>query len=266
MQSSAKRRLFVSDPSRMRPRGLRAASAAYGGNNRLYRATPAYAPMRYYRRSRFPRIVPGYTRRVGYYGRFGTSRRPGAQIEKKVYDSAVTLGTSGGTASVTNATGLVLSGIANGTSPFTRIGQKIIVKSIQVKASFTLPPGATGADTYHLYLVQDSQCNGAAAAITDVFDTPGIIGNEMRNVANGPRFKILKHWQIQLDAQAGIAGAFNGAIAQESLYLKCNIPVVYSSTTGDITEIRSNNLFFCYGSVQAQSTATLNCRIRYTDL
>lgn len=207
-----------------------------------------------------------FSTRVPSYGRFGTGRGPRAQIEKKFYDTALAFGASGGVASTTQATGAINLTLGQGTSANTRIGQKIIVKSIQMKIHATLAAGATDNDNFHVFVIQDTQCNGALPAIGDFFDAGGgIIGTQLRNMANGARFRLLKHFVFVLNADAGVAAAFGGDNQQQECYIKCNIPITYNSTLGAITEIRTNNLFCIYGSTQGVATAQGPCRIRYTD-
>jgi len=213
-----------------------------------------------------PRSLAGYNRSVGMYGRFGTGRSRSSQVEKKFYDTALTLGASAGVASTTQATGALNLTLAQGTSANTRIGQKIIIKSIQVQLTNTLAAGATDTDILHIYLMQDTQANGALPAITDVFDAGPLIGTQNRNMANSLRFKMLKHWEVRLNADAGVATAFGGDIQQNKCYLKCNIPIYYNSNAGAIGEIKSNNLFMMYGSTQGQATSVGSARIRYTDM
>jgi len=218
-----------------------------------------------YRRRAAP-IVPGYTRRVGNYGRFGTGRGLYAQIEKKSYDTTLALGASAGVASVSQATGLLNLTIPNNTQNGGRVGYKIIIKSIQVKLNCVLAAGATDNDLAHCWLIQDTQANGAAPAITDVFVAGPVIGNQLRNLENGSRFRILKHFTFKMNADAGVAAAFGGDLQQDECFIKCNIPIVYNSTAGAIGEIRSNNLFMIYGSTVGVVTWGGAARLRYTDM
>jgi len=199
------------------------------------------------------------------YGRFGTGRRPGAQVEKKFYDTTLALPAGGLSASTSQATGQINLTLAQGTGVSARIGQKIIIKSIQIKLTATLAAGAVDTDNVHVWLVQDSQCNGANAASTLVFDNVGPVGSQLRNIENGARFRILKHFVFQLNADAGVAAAFGGDEQQQDCYIKCNIPIVYNSTAGAIAEIRSNNLFMVWGMTAATATVAGRARIRYTD-
>jgi len=268
MQSYPKRSRLSSSyvPGRPRYTGrslARLQAARFGGVVRSYsaprRMARAYA-------SRVRPVVPGYTRRVGMYGRFNsTFGRTSSGTEQKFKDTALSFPANGGSVGITAATGMLNLDLAQGLTASTRIGYKVVIKSIQLKLSFHLAAGATGNDIYHFYLVLDTATNGANPALADIFDAPGTIGEEMRNIASGNRFKILKHFQVRLSADAGVAGAFDGDIVQESLYLKCNIPVTYSGTTGVITEIKTNNLCVVAGSVNAIATCTGSARIRYTD-
>lgn len=199
------------------------------------------------------------------YGRFGTGRGPHAQIEKKFYDTVLSLGATAGLASTTQATGGVNLTMLQNATASGRIGQKIIIKSIQCKLSFGLAAGATDNDLYHFYLIQDTQANGAFPVMADMFDA-GTIGLAMRNIANGNRFKILKHLHVRLNADAGVAAAFGGDAQQHDFFLKCNIPISYNAAAGAIAELRSNNLFVIYGSANGVATASGVCRLRYTDV
>lgn len=229
--------------------------------NRVYRvrARMPWTP----RAAAFQRRARSY--RPYAYGRFGSGRGQGAQIEKKFYDTALTLAGSGGAASSTNGNGQLLVGMAQGTTASTRIGQKIVVKSIQIKLGFTLAAGAVDTDIHHVYLVQDTQCNGTQAAIADVFINSGDMGLEMRTMENGARFKILKHFVVRLNADAGVAAAFGGDYQQEECFIKTNIPVTYNAAAGAIAEIKTNHLFLVYGSSNGTATVAGNARIRYTD-
>jgi len=85
-------------------------------------------------------------------------------------------------------------------------------------------------------------------------------------MGNSQRFTILKKWQVPFSVQAGVSTAFGRVIKSINLYKKLNLPVEYSSTTGAITEIRSNNLFLLAG---AADDDLISCqgftRIRYSD-
>lgn len=213
-------------------------------------------------------VVPGYTRRVGYYGRFGTGRGPRAQEELKYKDLVLSMAPSATLQSSTNTLrGGLTTDMVQGSGPSQRIGFKIIIKSIQLKLTASYGAGAVSDDTLHFWLIQDTQTNGAYAVATDVFFTGGVAftGNNLRNMENGSRFRILKHMVFSLQSTAGVAGAFDGAMEQQSCFIKCNIPVAYNDSMGLITGVKTNSIFVVYGSSQGIAGVDGMARLRYSD-
>lgn len=205
-------------------------------------------------------VVPGYTRTGGYYGRY--NRTP-ADGEVKFFDTGVSF--------TFDATGEVpangqLSLIPQGDTESTRDGRKAVIKSIQLRGNLIYAPGAgaTAATTVYLYIILDTQCNGAAAAVTDVF-TSSAMGTNFINLANSGRFRIIKKLSYTFNPSAGATTAYNDEIRKVEYFKRCNIPMQWSSTTGAITEIRSNNIFLMAGSTNSDDavTASLNARLRF---
>lgn len=156
--------------------------------------------------------------------------------------------------------------IPQGDTATTRDGRQCTVKSVQIRANATFAPGAgaVGSTNAVIYLVLDKQCNGAAAAVTDVFNTASLWKSVM-NLANSDRFVIMKKWVINFTTQAGVTTAFCPISKQIEYYKRCNIPLQFSSTTGAITELRSNNLFLIAGSEGTDDLITVDgiCRVRF---
>lgn len=204
---------------------------------------------------------PGYVRTGGYYGRFS-----GAGAEQKFFDTALSF-----TANITGvvpATGqLVL--IPQGTTESQRIGRKCVIKSINIRGFQYFAPGAaaTATTSTWIYIVVDKQANGAAAAVTDVF-VANTLATTFRNLANSQRFVVLGKIKTTFTASAGVTTAYNPVSRTFDWYKKCSIPMEYSSTTGAITEIKSNNIFLVAGSdgnTDDLVTVAGNCRIRFSD-
>jgi len=216
--------------------------------------------------------APGYTRRSGYYGRYTVGNqkrraRQGLQIEKKFFDTTHTF-TFDNTGEVPATGQLCL--IPQGTTESTRVGRKCQLKSIQTRLSLTYNPSAdtVGNTSVYLLLVMDKQCNGAAAAVTDVL-TSNDLSTAMINMANSERFKILKRWSYVMQSGAGVQAAYGRDSKIVDFYTKCNIPLEFSSTTGAITEVKSNNLFLLAGTNglgDDLTTCAGTTRLRYTDL
>lgn len=224
----------------------------------------SYPSFRKSRRSAYSRTGygrSGYTRRSGFYGRFGTGRGRRAQIEKKFWDVSTPF-----TMDTTPEVVTSLNLIPQGASQSQRVGYKCVIKSIQWRMVASLPAGANGSDDVWLWIVQDTQTNGALAAASDVW-TGNVAGTMLRNIMNGDRFKVLAKIKICLDAGAGVAGAFDGDVESVEGFLKVNIPLVFNGATGAITEVKSNGLLLFAGSNVTDDVITVvgNIRLRYTD-
>jgi len=241
----------------------------YGGYYGGYAAGPmAYNPLRRRygtrkpyttRRRRYART--GLTRRAGFYGRFGTGRGQRAQIEKKFIDTPF--------AGVVDTTLEPLGSITNipqGATQGQRIGYKCIVKSIQWRANWTLPAGAASNDKVFMWIVQDTQTNGAQASTTDIW-TNTVASTALRNIQNGDRFKVLHREAIDLNANAGVAAAYDGDYQTTEGFLKCNIPLVFSGATGVITEQKTNSIGIYLGTSLNDDIIQFNIstRLRFTD-
>jgi len=211
---------------------------------------------------RVKRVVPGYTRKSGYYGRFA-----GSGAEAKFWDTVHGY-TIDNTSEVPTSGQLSL--VPQGNTESSCVGRKYTVTSIQGKWVLRLVPAATSpvGSCYAIYLIQDTQCNGAAATASDVFAQSGncVLGH--RNLANSGRFKILKKWTGSLAPLAGATGAYNNAYKYIEFYKKCNIPIEFSGTGGALTDNRSNNLFLIAGA-EGQADDLINVsgttRIRFSD-
>lgn len=156
--------------------------------------------------------------------------------------------------------------IPQGSGAEARNGAKCVIKSIQIRGSIgNVPAGATvSSSTAHIYVIQDKQANGAAAAVTDVF-TGTNFASAMRNITNYRRFTVLKHFYRTFNPNAGVAGAYNNEQFHWEWYKKVNIPIEFNSTAGAITEITSNNIFLMVSTETAtDDTIQVNGRCRLT--
>lgn len=204
-------------------------------------------------------LAKGKERVGGYYGRYNL---PGGGSENKFFDTSLSFNFDA-TAEVPATGQLTL--IPQGVTESTRVGRKCTIKSIQIRGAAIFGGTNDSEDIAYLYVVLDKQCNGAAAAITDV-----LTSNNMRtgliNMANSERFVILKRFVLPLKSGAGVATAFGNCSAPIEWFHRCNIPIEYSSTTGAITEIRSNNIFLLAGGIRDDVTSFLGtCRLRFSD-
>lgn len=224
--------------------------------------TPTFSTMAYRRRSsrryRRRRLRRGrYSRRS--YRRL--NRRTGGLIgqEIKYVDAALTTFNVG--ASTTAGAGAVnvintllpttnqpLLGcvIAQGAGVSERIGKKVHLLSLQIKAALKVNPDTDSTGNYiiDLWLILDKEANGTNPTAAEVFEDPSIVQSGFTNISNSSRFKILKHWCTAITPQAGVNGAYPAQIKCMEYYRKLRLRCDYSSTTGVISELRNNNLVF----------------------
>lgn len=206
----------------------------------------------------------GYQRTAGLYGRF---HNPAGVVQERGYhDVAVTGATLPATAIV--LTNLCL--IPQGATAITRTGQKTILHSLQIRGELELAPTVSSlmCGVAYMYVVQDRQCNGATAAVTDVL-TDTLLPKAMINMANSSRFRIIKRIVIPMNpgGQNADDTAINRYILPVEYYTKLNIPVEFDGATGAVTEIKSNNLFLLVGAstlMDDKCAFTGTCRVRFS--
>lgn len=215
------------------------------GNYGPYSTMPRVIP----RRTVVVPVVPGYTRTVGRYKR----SLPGS-MEKKYKDTNVEeLG------DLTNGeiTGS-LNIIPQGTTDITRIGNKITVTNINVRFGVGQDDMAANpsslllqAGNLRVIMYLDKQANGAYAEPTDILTISGGAGvttiNRFRNMDQVDRFVILKDKIYKAPINTGFingstSAATNTGVNWYNINKTCSIPIHFSSTTGAITEMKSNNI------------------------
>jgi len=238
-------------------------------NYRFRKGLSNLAVMRQARSNAMAGVIPGYSRRSGYYGRF---TGPGYSRELKFFDTGISFNADA-TAEIPATGQLAL--IPQDDTQSGRDGNKAVIKSITMHGIANLVPGAAASatDVLYFYLIQDTQANGAAATVADANSgifTGANLSTANHTIANSYRFRVLKKWVITFNTGAGVATAFNQYVRTWSFNKKCNIPIFYdaSATTGALTTIRSNNLFLVAGTagntddvIAVQGT----CRLRFSD-
>lgn len=209
----------------------------------------------------------GYYRKSGYYGRFR-----GSGGELKFHDvglSATSIATGGVFIPAAND----LTVIAQGTGESERIGRKIVIKKIQLRyrTTFNGVSGGSGPEapeTLRIMLVQDKQTNGSLWTTGQLMEdtTP----YAFRNLANSGRFNVLMEKTLSLDAGSGMGNGTSNDVNGKSWFHSwskiCNIPIEYDSTTGAITEHRTNSLrMIVFAETGTQVSLEGVCRLRYSD-
>lgn len=204
-----------------------------------------------------PRVVPGVTRTAGAYRR----AQPNSG-ELKWVDTTFNIGSAGTTGAVL-ASNLV---IAQGTGENQRIGQKVNLKDFFITFALSNDDATTNGITsgnFRIAIVLDRQANGALPAWTDVFQDGDV--STYRNLDNVDRFKILKDRTFNIPIKCTNAGHTDTSGHYKKFFFKCNLPLHYSSTTGAITELRSNNIVVMYICDVSTCNFQGRCRIKFSD-
>lgn len=212
-------------------------------------------------------VVPAGAYRVG--GAYMRSH-PGS-YEKKYFDTifaSTAINVAGGFTPSWNL-------IPQGTTKNTRIGNKCTITNINVHGFLVtasqLVPNILG-DKIRWIVFVDRQANGAVpAAISDLIQTmPGATTDihSFRNMDNVDRFVILKDKTYVLNQGTQNANLGSQQFIREiKMNKKCNIPLEFSSTTGAITEVRSNNVMCLFINTTGNgfTSFAMTSRVKYSD-
>jgi len=237
----------------------------------------ARAALASYRKFTVPKKYQGYLRTGGFYGRYNRFDQRvmrGLGVEKKFLDTACN-DPSLDTTWTQVATGSSIHVIPQGTTGSTRIGRKVTLTDINLhghagSGSTNDVETAPVPIQVKVAVVLDRQANGAVPAATDIWTTSTSV-NSFLNLANKGRFKILYMWNETLHPTAG-AGAgdaendWAGELKIINWSKKVKIPIEFDSTTGAITEVKSNNITIWTCASSAVGSVTLTSRVRYTDM
>jgi len=155
----------------------------------------------------------------------------------------------------------VLNTIVEGDTKSNRHGNRIVMKSIEMKwyiyagASQTIPQAYVGA------LIYDKQPNGALPAVTDLWTSATSLA--FKNLDNSHRFVFLKKIEGFMPPIAD-----DPDVKEVNSYLKLDLPTFYDANAGAITDITTGSLLLFILGDQAFSDGThplirLSCRLRY---
>ncbi len=215
------------------------------------------------------RVVPfrrGFDRVGGFYGRFAVGA--GKLGELKFHDVDLNDAVVSSTAAITETINIILQGVTESQ----RVGRKCTIRAVQWNYTWTLPVTAAATvgngDVCRQILYLDKQANGDAAANSDIL-VLATDNQSFYNLANENRFVILMDKTISLNPLAAAGdGAANDTpqlVRYGHFSKKCNIPIEYSSTTGAIAEIRSNNLGVLLVTQNGVAGLTSKFRLRFSD-
>lgn len=200
---------------------------------------------------------------------------PMVRGENKWFDTTLN-GTAMAAAGTLTPTSGSLNLFTVGTGESQMIGRRCRITAINVRGAINMVDSSTGggiitSQFFRLALVLDKQCNGAVAAVTDIYETANL--RSFKNLNNSGRFLILKEWYDKIDVSA--AGGtptdlFHVGSAYPLRYTKvCNIPLEFNTEatpgTRVITEVRTNNVFMVAFSEDGNLLVSAIVRLRFSD-
>jgi len=175
-------------------------------------------------------------------------------IEKKNIDDTAPKITSGATTWTIN----VLNDVAQGTTAITRIGRKILMKSLLVQGWVNL----SSPTVLRILIIYDRQPNGALPGATDVLTSNTLMA--AMNLDNRDRFICLADIFPGDDAENLTGNATNGFGWKR--FIKMNLETIYGGNAGSIADINTGSLLImtnCYGGTASSETGLQ--RLRFVD-
>lgn len=170
----------------------------------------------------------------------------------------------------TSGTILHLTVVPQGATQITRVGKKILLKSLQFRGRSIAGSAGTVADGSYI-IVYDRRPTGALPAITDILDTVNSDSFNLDN--NSGRFKILKRVdRIFIGNSTTAADMCEATAHTEDFFLKLrNMPMVFKSAgSGLIADVEEGAIYMVsVGNVAAGTgvpTISGNFRLRFVDV
>lgn len=151
-----------------------------------------------------------------------------------------------------------------GSSQNNRVGRQVVAKSLMMTGrirSNATPSATQAADTVWIWVIIDRQSNGLTAGVTDIWSNTTGHG-ALRNLNNGPRFKILKCFECKVDyGQSGV---------DVNVPFEARIPLskVLTFPNGSASVPNKNNLLIFAGTSNSNNTTLvvdIYTRVRFYD-
>jgi len=169
----------------------------------------------------------------------------------------------------------LMNGLSLGTSAETRVGQKIAIKSWELRLTAIGPQGAATPTVTSVYLrcmvLWDNQPNSVLAGASDILQDPTETVRSPINMGNSHRFRILYDEVMPMGVQFTTGQVLPPNFQQWiKKYQKVNLEPRYTDTNnGDVTDIITGALilFLITDNAAAANNVTVNAwtRIRFYD-
>jgi len=202
-------------------------------------------------------VIPMQLVRTG--GRMPT----GTPGELKNLDVTFTAAAAFPLATLTGVVSACLNGMATGSSAITRLGRRIIIKSIYVRATIFKAATTTGEQVNRAMIVYDKQANATAPTGAQVLLVDSVVG--VNDLGNARRFVTLMDKVFTTSAVGGVQDD-----SHIEFYKKCNLPVDYNvGTAGTVADIQSGSLHMISwnsgGLLTAAPAGQFTIRVRFID-
>lgn len=188
---------------------------------------------------------------------------PSRMGELKFLDQSE-LGTSLALASTWTTPGVtrLLNGCAQGAEATQRIGRKIVMTSLYLRAHVRLSATSTQGGAIRMVVVYDKQTNATAPAVTDIFFNDTFLTTN--NLSNRDRFVTL------VDKVFPVISAGGDFSATMEVYKKINLETMFNSgSTGAVGDITSGSMYILFAQSGEIATAgpvvNWRTRIRFRD-
>jgi len=235
--------------------GYNKASRMVGGRQLTYRPTAPVAGS-FRARSTLGGSIARQAMRTGGWA------SPSTGPELKFVDTSQNaVGTLNDNFSAPGATNL-LNGIATGSDASTRIGRKVILKSVYVRYTFQLGATSTGGAPHRILIVYDKQANATAPAVSDILVSSAF--NQLNNLSNRDRFVTICDEMV---APISVQGNY---MVSGTIYKTLNLETMFNAgSAGTIGDITSGSLYMIVaqgGQIGVTAPTFLaRTRVRYTD-
>lgn len=159
--------------------------------------------------------------------------------------------------------GVLINGLATGSSASQRIGRQVNLKALLMKGWVSLASTSVGGSPIRILAVYDKQANGVAPVITDILLADSF--TSPNNLSNRDRFVTI------FDNYTEIISTGNNFSAAVNLFKQFDLEEMFNAgTAGDITDITSGSIYVFAAQnsniTTAAPTVSMRYRVRYTDV
>jgi len=147
--------------------------------------------------------------------------------------------------------------MATGADFNTRVGNRIVMKSVNLRMLFTNEAAMVSRQPIRLMLVYDRQANGAAPVITDILDSAAM--SSQKNVANRDRFLVLRDMVFDMNSfGAATAAASNVQMVKTVFVPLKGLMTTYNAGAAGVGSITTGALYLVYFSTTGAGAADID--------